>query len=196
MIQLNKLKKERHGPCDIFSYKGLKALQVYGVEKAFSELAKYKNFSMIIELGADYGGLTNMLADHEISTDAVIHTFDINAKKFTNLNPRKIVFHNIDMYKEKSEVILLLNGNTWGYTLLLCDGGNKAFEWEEFSQYLKTGDIIMAHDYAPNKSEHKENIEAGRWNWWEFNDENIKEDNLIKPLDCFDEYAWCIRERV
>ncbi len=35
----------------------------------------------------------------------------------------------------------------------------------------------------------------GRWNWWEFNDEYIIETGFFKPLDCFDEYAWCIREK-
>lgn len=187
---------EQHGPVKAFNYFGIKALQVYGVHEAFSELAQYvkdKPFDMIIELGADYGGLTNMLADHEISAGAVVHTFDLNKDKFTNLRPEKITFHHTDIYSN-FEVIGQLVSNS-KRTLVLCDGGNKVLEFNSMVPYLNPGDIIMAHDYAKNVVKHMENIEEGRWNWWEFNDSNIPDAELFIPIECFDKYVWCIREK-
>ncbi len=51
MINPNNIKMDKHGPCTILTYKDLKVMQLYGIEKPFSVLAKYKEFSMIIELG-------------------------------------------------------------------------------------------------------------------------------------------------
>lgn len=38
-----------------------------------------------------------------------------------------------------------------GTTLILCDGGSKINEFNILSKYLKSGDIIMAHDYVDTK---------------------------------------------
>lgn len=188
--------KEKHGPVDTFSYAGIKAIQVYGVHEAFSELAQYvkdRPFDTIIELGADHGGLTNMLAAHEISGRAKIHTFDLNESKFTNLFPDKITFHLVDIYTN----FLYISGLCLGRTLVLCDGGNKPLEFEVMSGFLRSGDIIMAHDYAADAESHQANIEEGRWNWWEFSDDNVTPRRSLKdvPVD-FTKYVWCIKELV
>jgi cephalosporin hydroxylase len=187
----------KHANIDVFTYKGIKALQMYGVWDAFSELAQYvysKQFTVIIELGADHGGLTNMLADHEISDNAIIHTFDINKERFTNLKPERIVFHHTDIHKNFETIGGLVR--TSNRALVLCDGGDKAHEFNNMVKYLRPGDVIMAHDYSPNEAAHNENVNCGRWNWWEFNDGNIPGDpSLFKPLDCFEKYVWCIREK-
>lgn len=193
----NDIVKIEHGPCHVFTYKGQKALQIYGVHHAFSKLAHYKKFKTIIEIGADYGGLTNLLADHEISDMAEIYTFDINKQNFKKVAYRynKIYFNHCDVFQYKGMIEEYINRHP-GHTLLLCDGGNKAKEWETFAPMMKSGDIIMAHDYAPTEKEHNENIESGRWNWWEFSDACVKEQGFKKPLDCFEEYVWCIREKL
>jgi hypothetical protein len=38
--------------------------------------------------------------------------------------------------------------------LILCDGGHKNQEFNLFSQFLKSGDIIMLHDYQDNIDEY------------------------------------------
>lgn len=187
----------KHANIDVFTYKGIKALQMYGVWLAFDELASYalmEPFTVIVELGADHGGLTNLLADHEVSDNAIIHTFDINKERFTNLKPEKIVFHHIDIHQNFETIGGLVR--TSKRALVLCDGGDKAHEFNNMVKYLRPGDVIMAHDYFPNQEAHNEGVVTGRWNWWEFNDSNIPGDStLIKPLSCFDEYVWCIREK-
>ena len=121
----------------VFKYKGQKALQVVGVENAFTALAKTvadNPFDVIIEIGTDFGGLTNLLADHEVSSVATIHTFDINASRFVSHND-KITFHNKNVFSHEAEVAKLIENAK--RCLLLCDGGNKEEEFRVFHSYLK-----------------------------------------------------------
>lgn len=186
-----------HGPVKTFKYGGLPAIQVWGVDEAFTKLAQYvqnRPFDVIIELGADYGGLTNMLADNPISANATIHTFDLNRDRFTNLWPEKIIFHCLDIYANFEYISKLFDENH--RVLVLCDGGNKALEYKELSKWLCYGDIIMAHDYYPDRAAFEAGKAEGRWNWWEFSDEvALDNPSLVKPVDYFDNYAWFIRER-
>lgn len=186
-----------HGPVKTFKYGGLPAIQVWGVDTAFTKLAQYvqnRPFDVIIELGADYGGLTNMLADNPISVNAMIHTFDLNRDRFTNLWPEKIIFHCLDIYANFEYISKLFDENR--RVLILCDGGNKALEYKELSKWLNYGDIIMAHDYYPDRAAFEAGKAEGRWNWWEFSDEVAPNNpSLVKPVDYFDNYAWFIRER-
>ena len=191
-----------HGTVKTFKYGGLPAIQVWGVEKAFTKLANYithnatRPFDIIIELGADYGGLTNALADNAISERAIIHSFDINKERFTNLWPEKIVFHCMDIYQNFEFITKLLNDNR--RVLILCDGGNKALEYKEMIKWMNPGDMIMCHDYYPDKEKFEEGKEMGRWNWWEFSDAEATNDtfSFVKPCDYFDEYCWFIQEKI
>ena len=40
-------------------------------------------------------------------------------------------------------------------TLLLCDGGDKETEFKLFSRYLKTGDVVMLHDYEETPEDYE-----------------------------------------
>lgn len=178
---------------NVFSYNGQKALQVVGVENAFNELSKQQDepLARIIEIGTDYGGLTNLLASLEISKNINIHTFDICDSKFVSFD-NKIIFHHKDVFSIEGEIGRMIKSN--GRTLLLCDGGNKKKEFEVFYKYLKTNDIIMAHDYAPTPEEFNKNYLGKIWNWHEFQD-SFADFNGLEPYmqDLFKKYAWCIR---
>lgn len=186
-----------HGTVKTFKYGGLPAIQVWGVDTAFTKLAHQvtRPFDIIIELGADYGGLTNVLADNAISERAIIHTFDLNKDRFTNLWPKKIVFHCLDIYANFEFISKLFNDGR--KVLVLCDGGDKPREYKEMIKWMNPGDMIMCHDYYPDKEKFEEGKEIGRWNWWEFDDSSAVFDNsLIKPVDFFDEYCWFIQEKI
>jgi hypothetical protein len=62
-----------------------------------------------------------------------------------------------------------------GTTLILCDGGCKVCEVNVLSKYLKDGDIIMAHDYAPNVEYFEEHMKDKIWNWMEIQDSDIQQ---------------------
>lgn len=176
----------------VFSYKGQKTLQVYGVEKAFTELFNSTSIQTIIEIGTDFGGLTNLLADL-IEKQINVHTFDINAERFISYND-KIIFHNEDVFSVETKIGTLIQNE--GTTLLLCDGGNKKEEFKIFHKYLKSGDIIMAHDYASTIEDFNNNYKNKIWNWHEFEDSYASFDNLEPFMqDIFKIYAWCIRKK-
>jgi cephalosporin hydroxylase len=179
----------------VFSYKGQKALQVVGVESAFDQLAESLDSPVktIIEIGTDFGGLTNLLADIKISESAEIHTYDINKDRFISHN-NKIQFHCKNVFSAEQEIKDLIQSE--GKTLLLCDGGNKQKEFEVFHKYLKSGDIIMAHDYAPNAQAFAEDYISKIWNWHEFQD-SFADFKGLEPYmqNLFKKYSWCIRKR-
>lgn len=180
----------------MFNYGGIITSQAVGVWNAFKDLDRYaqdRPFDIILELGCDYGGLTNLIADLDISRKAKIHAFDINPDRFVNLSPDKITFHHLNIYENFDFIKGLMAGTD--RALVLCDGGNKAHEFKHMCPGLRSGDIIMAHDYSPNAEAFEDNKNIGRWNWWEFSDDNIPDSDLFKPLDCFEEYVWCIREK-
>jgi cephalosporin hydroxylase len=178
---------------NIFTYKGQKAVQVVGVEKAFDQLARFLTdlpITLIIELGSDCGGLTNLLADHKISSHATIHTFDINNTQFKSYNS-KIIFHHSSFEDAHDEILSLIQSNN--RVLLLCDGGNKPKEFYTYCPHLKLNDVIMSHDYIANEQEFISKYKNTVWNWQEFQDSNITCEN-IQPIlqEEFKKYVWFI----
>jgi hypothetical protein len=82
-----------------------------------------------------------------------------------------------------------------GTTIVMCDGGSKKNEMKILGKYLKPGDIIMAHDYAPT-IEYFENFIYGKiWKWCEILDsdiENVVTEYNLEPYmkDEFQEVVW------
>jgi cephalosporin hydroxylase len=73
-----------------------------------------------------------------------------------------------------------------GKTLVLCDGGNKEKEFELYSNFLKSGDVIMLHDYAHSLEDYTRIIvEIGWQTAAESKLENIQHSinsNNLKPF--------------
>ena len=85
-----------------------------------------------------------------------------------------------------------------GLTLVLCDGGDKVREFSLLSKFLKTNDIIMAHDYAPNREYFEEHYREKIWNWMEIQDCDINqtcEEQQLIPfnMEKFGNVAWVCR---
>jgi hypothetical protein len=84
-----------------------------------------------------------------------------------------------------------------GVTVIFCDGGNKIREFNLFSKYLKSGDYILAHDYAQNKEYFEQQIKGKIWDWCEITDQDIQnaceENNLEKTYLSFDSVAITCR---
>jgi hypothetical protein len=192
-----KITEHGNSGINIFEYKGQKTLQKAGVEKAFNVLAENVSsqpFERIIEIGTDYGGLTNLLADHKLSEKATMYTYDINPHRFVSHN-NKINFIVTDVFTIENDLANLIQSP--GRTLLLCDGGNKRKEFEVFHRYLKLNDIIMAHDYAPTEQIFNEKYIHKIWSWHEFQDSYAEFPGLEPYLqDTFANYAWCIRIKI
>jgi hypothetical protein len=69
----------------------------------------------------------------------------------------------------------------------MCDGGNKVREFCDFSTFLKSGDIIAAHDFGARDA----------WPWQEIRIEDvaevIKNQNLTRFMDeVFQNTGWLV----
>lgn len=174
-----------------FQYNGIHTTQqVPTIKSYFEKLLKEENFDVVIELGTSLGGLTYILDDiiRENNLKHKIHTFDIGYRDYVEmyLKQRECVYHILDERDEiyKTTVIDLLTNH--GKALLLCDGGNKKEEFQRYSEFLKPGDIIMAHDYSDNFVVFKEEIENKHWNWFEISLDDIKESVEKNNLQKYD----------
>jgi hypothetical protein len=72
-----------------------------------------------------------------------------------------------------------------GVTLVVCDGPDKVREVETFADYLKPGDYILAHDYAPSREVFDRELRGRLWSWCEITDAQIRatiERNGLQPM--------------
>jgi cephalosporin hydroxylase len=172
--------------------------------EAFKKLLSETKPMRILEIGTAGGGTTLFLREYldEIGlNNTQIKTFEVKEHKwFKPMRERgiDIVIENIfsKSYREieKPELVVPYIQSE-GTTIILCDGGSKINEFKILSPYLKTGDIIMAHDYVDTKENFLENYKNKIWNWREIGDEHIIETceryNLKNYMkDTFDKAVW------
>lgn len=190
-------------------YKNTMMGQHPNITTSFRQLFETVKPTQILEIGTYKGGLTLLIRDilNEIGLeDSEIKTFDVDQhierQYFLDCieNGVKIKFQIKNIFSQnyislvdEEEIISYINQA--GTTIVLCDGGNKKQEFNLLSKYLKVGDIIMAHDYAPNQ-EYFENYMMNKvWNWCEILDVDVYDvstkENLVPMLyDEFLQVAW------
>jgi hypothetical protein len=125
-------------------YRGIPTMQNKQFIPVFTELFERTNITRILEVGTADGGLIHAITDIK---DVEVVTYDVrvprHADKLATKNVNivvKDIFTDLDFAKRYIQLK--------GETLVLCDGGNKPREFHVLSSYLKSGDIIMAHDYC------------------------------------------------
>jgi hypothetical protein len=176
------------------SYRGLATEQNPNIIYPFNKLIANIKPSIIIEIGTFYGGLTLILQSllhNNTLYDSKIFTYDVNKptylleyiNSYNNIisHTKNLFTNNYDNFSNennKEEITSLIGSD--GTTLVLCDGGCKKCEFNILSPYLKSDDIIMAHDYCPNKDYFENNMKGKQWNWCEIEDNDIVTNNLIK----------------
>ena len=143
-----------------FVYDGIIAAQTKDINELFTETF-LSSFDVIIEIGANRGGLTKYIADTLAGYPTLIYSYEIDPTVLM-IPADYIPPHrgNIFLHTWKGHVeqlIRKLRANT--RVLLLCDGGNKEEEFNELAPLLTYGDVIMLHDYTngSNLAEFKRN---------------------------------------
>lgn len=197
-----------------FVYKNLAISQHPNVQSVFEKLILDTKPSRILEIGTSQGGLSLMIRDILDSnglTDSHMTTYDIYEQSF--LKPL-VINRNMDVktetifcdrYKEfknndtKNSMIEYLG--QLGVSVVVCDGGNKSSEFNLFAKLIKPNDIIMAHDYAPNKEYFEEYMRDKIWNWHEIQDSDIVDSCQKYNLQPFmkDEFlnvAWACFKKI
>jgi len=143
-------------------YNDINISQVLGVYLAFNKdyLSNYDN---IIEIGSYNGGLSSYIFDSK-KEGALFVSYDILPEINDAAKYRKDIDFRIgDCFEEKykNEIVELINRP--GKTLLICDGGHKTKEFNLFSKYLKSGDVIVLHDYKQTDESWKSMCEYWQW---------------------------------
>jgi len=165
----------------------------------------------ILEIGTFHGGLTLLLRDilDNIGlNNAIIKTYDINNQEFLKplVKDRKVkvetknIFNDsyTDFVNQQEEIEISNFIKQPGVSLVMCDGGCKKCEYNLLAKFLKEGDVIMAHDYAPDEEYFQQYMKDKVWNWLEINDLDIDKTNtqynLVPYLqDMMQSVAWCSR---
>lgn len=141
-------------------YNNIQISQVLGVYLVLNP-NYIKEFDTIIEIGTYNGGLTSWLYDNK-NPNAMVVSYDIDG----TINHTKridIDFRVEDCFEKKSFNEIISYIQRPGKTLVVCDGGDKPKEFSIFSEYLKSGDVIIAHDYAKNPEYWK--FITDYWQW-------------------------------
>lgn len=179
-----------------FSYKGLTIMQHESIKEKFTNLINKIKPSKVLEIGTASGGLTLLIRDILDSNGfqgTKLLTYDVydpNYLRYHVENGSKIdirvetIFDNrYEEFENATEAINFVESE--GVTLVLCDGGNKKNEFRLFSNHLKKGDVIMAHDYSPNIDFFEEKVRNKIWNWFEIQDSDIEESCVKNNLSPF-----------
>jgi len=112
-----------------------------------SFLAK-QNFKRLIELGTCPGFLSVYLYLYCIEKGKEFYTYDkqdCGSSPVKDLINFRKVFNQLDI----KEYVYTIGGliRAKGQTILFCDDGDKEWEINTFSEFLKSGDIILTHDW-------------------------------------------------
>ena len=84
---------------------------------------------------------------------------------------------------------------------VFSDNGDKPQEFRLFSGFLKVGDIILSHDYAPNQEYFNSHVQGKIWDWFQIQDSDINDSCTINGLDDymreeFIQAAWVCKRKV
>jgi hypothetical protein len=182
---------------DMYStYKGkYKAQQQSNAWEVFEKFLLEEPFDLIVEIGTAVGGFIEFLhdfkAEHNLNYELM--SFDIEDPHNTHseLIDKGINVNHIDIFEYDLQNLIQSHGRV----LLLCDGGDKPKEFNTFSALLKVGDVIMAHDYAPNFTIFGQEFLNKKWDWLEIQDEDIEECSIKNSLvpynfETFADVSW------
>ena len=193
------------------AFEGITAMQHEGAFNAFGQMLPIVKPARILEIGTASGGLCLYLRRklNEIGLEqSPIKTFDIfetgTHSVLKNEPGIEMIYDNIfsqDYLSLANPQLIDSFIQQPGTTLVLCDGGNKIQEFKLVSPMLKSGDIIMAHDYSPNLEFFKQHIMNKIWAWMEISDQDVEsavKDNNLEPFmaEEFSKVVWlCSRKK-
>jgi cephalosporin hydroxylase len=175
------------------AFDGNMAQQHHNVYSTFYKLIDDTKPKRILEIGTALGGFTMFLKKvvDSFNLDTKILTFDISARPwYDDMKKMGIDVRVEDIFNDYQDIPNEIKNfiKQDGLTIILCDGGDKIREFKLLSHFLKKGDIIMAHDYAPNQEYFDNYINNKIWNWLEIQDKDINESCMKHNLTPFMEY--------
>lgn len=182
-------------------YMGHCAQQNPNAFKVFYDFLDKKRPSRILEIGTAMGGFTIFLkiVCDELGLDIPIRSYDIHGRQsYETMIGMGIDVRVQDIFTEGYQDVIqdaLDFIQDDGPTLVLCDGGHKISEFNLLSKFIKSGDYIMAHDYASDEEYFNNHVNGVLWNWHEIKDSDIQtsvDEYKLKPFmhNEFQEAVW------
>ncbi len=134
------------------SYADKSCFQHIRIFESFDVLAQALGKSArVVEIGTASGGFTHFLRHHDISEGCEVVSFDLGVQcgRCPPIPGVELVVG--DCFGDQRKRIQDLC-QAPGQTLLFCDGGAKEREVTEFCSFLKSGDVVLCHDYVKDAS--------------------------------------------
>jgi hypothetical protein len=168
------------------------AAQTPQIETPFLEILP--DFDLIIEIGFHRGALSQWLYTNK-NPQTKLYCYDVVSDE-KQINNENINFIIGDCFND--EVILSIQNliNESGKSLILCDGGSKNNEFNLYSQFLKSDDVIMCHDYSHSNEDFELVVQQLGWGHISESDyasisNSVTNNNLIPyKYDNFKNVLW------
>jgi cephalosporin hydroxylase len=183
------------------AFKGHTAQQSHNAYQVFYDFILEVKPNRILEIGTALGGFTEFLKiiTDELELNTKILSYDIYERPWyhqmieNGIDVRVENIFNEDWSGVKQEVVDFVKQE--GVTIVLCDGGWKIGEFKIFSELIKEGDYILAHDYSFSKEVYETKIKDKIWNWCEITESDIEQsviDNNLKSYNQnkFSQAVW------
>ena len=196
-----KYDKEKIYETGICAFNGWTSMQHYKAFGYFWDLIEKQKPARVIEIGTAAGGFTRFLkyTVQELNLNTKIISYDTTINTFNKplLDDTLIDLRIKDCFEGDRNNFNELSNDiaAEGLSIVLCDGGWKYKEFNMLSPFLKSGDIIMTHDYCHDRDTFLKNIYGKVWNWHECEFSHISKavtDNNLQPFmqELFQEAVW------
>jgi hypothetical protein len=175
--------------------------QNHNAFEVFHNFIKDVSPKRIIEIGTAFGGFTRFLkyTTDKLNLDCDVSSYEIHHHpSYDEIRDMGVDVRIENIFLEEytkvpQYVIDLIQSE--GTTIILCDGGWKVGEFNILSNYMKSGDHILAHDYAFDGEFFINHINEKIWNWHEISEADIikacERNNLEDyQRDVFQSVAW------
>jgi len=192
----------RQGGGGICGFDGVVCMQHPNAFYAFYDLIFEKKPTTIIEIGTAAGGFSRFLdfSIKELDLKTHLISYDVRKNHYHDdlVKDTDVDFRLYDVFSSENKHLFedLINDiQSTGLTLVLCDGGNKVSEFNMLSPHLKSGDIIMCHDYSHSIEYFESHINNKIWSFCESTYSGIcssVENYQLKPFreDVFSQCVW------
>lgn len=188
-------------------FRGFAAQQSHNAYQIFYDFLSEVKPKRILEIGTSLGGFTEFLkmCTTDLQLDTNIRSYDIHRHPwYEDIKAKDIDVRVENIFSDgytscKQEVIDYIQQS--GTTIVLCDGGWKIGEFNLFAKYIKTGDYILAHDYAYSQEVYIQKIKNKIWNWCEITEQDISQssnENNLMPYkqEIFDNAVWACKIKI
>jgi hypothetical protein len=156
-------------------YGGIPVGQTTSAFSVLQDLINEYKPEIIIEIGFWQGGLSMFLSDLDVCP---VYAFDIKNSSYNLINDNLTVVIKDCHSEETKQYIKTLTQDR--KTLWLIDGGDKSKEFNFFSSIIKSGEIAMTHDFAPDEEGSQFLIDNNIWYWWESSLAKLNLDEFVK----------------